>query len=465
MNFYENFESFGDKVVLDSSTGELLTYKKLEVDSNLIGEQVISRTLVFMMCDNSVESVVAYLGFLKKKVVVALLNSSMNYELFFNLLSAYRPAYVFIPLNKIELFDGYEKNFIYGDYCLLKTKYEMDYTIHDSLALLLTTSGSTGSPKFVRLSYDNLQSNAIAIAQYLNISGTDRPITTMPMSYSYGLSIINSHILKGASIILNDRTLMEKEFWTAIKDKKATTFGGVPYIYEMLKKLRFERMQLPDLKYMTQAGGRLSPELCSEFTEICEKKLMSFIVMYGQTEATARMSYLPWEYARMKAGSIGLAIPGGRFWLEDESGKIIQSIDTSGELVYQGENVSLGYAESFADLVKGDENNGILRTGDIARKDKDGLYYIVGRKKRFLKVYGNRVNLDELEQILKTEGYDCAVTGEDDKVRIYTTDKDVEKVIIEFISRRTGINQQGFFVSYLNKIPRNESGKIIYAGL
>ena len=237
------------------------------------------------------------------------------------------------------------------------------------------------------------------------------------------------------------------------------------YIFEMLKKLRFARMDLPFLKYLTQAGGKLSPELSAEFAEVCAAKSVKFIVMYGQTEATARMSYLPWECARTKTGSMGIAIPGGRFWLVDDGGNAIEDAETVGELCYQGDNVSLGYATNCADLGKGDENRGVLQTGDMAKRDRDGFYYIVGRKKRFLKLFGNRINLDEAERLLRAAGYDCACAGADDKLTIYVTQEGQQAQILQIISERTGINPQGFAVAYIDKIPRNESGKIVYSAL
>ncbi|MFA6409666.1 MAG: AMP-binding protein, partial [Gammaproteobacteria bacterium] len=248
------------------------------------------------------------------------------------------------------------------------------------------------------------------------------------------------------------------------KEAKVTTFGGVPYTYEMLKRLRFERMHLPDLKYITQAGGKLNPKLSEEFADICAKKDIKFYTMYGQTEATARISYLPSEFAKTKVGSIGIAIPGGKLWLE-EDGRLIDGNDISGELVYSGDNVTLGYAESRVDLAKGDDNNGVLYTGDVATRDKDGFYYVVGRKKRFLKIFGNRVNLSEIEHLVRTMGYDSACVGIDDNLKIYVTSKEEHQRIRSEISRLTGINQAGFSVKYISIIPRNEVGKILYSEL
>jgi acyl-CoA synthetase (AMP-forming)/AMP-acid ligase II len=328
-------------------------------------------------------------------------------------------------------------------------------TLFTDLALLLTTSGSTGSPKLVRLSYANLLSNALSIAEYLSINENERPITTLPMHYSFGLSVINSHLLKGATLLLTDKSLMEKDFWSLLKKEQATSLSGVPYTYEMLKRLRFFRMDLPSLRTLTQAGGKLNIELTKEFAEYAQNADKRFFVMYGQTEATARMSYLPYEQSLSKSGSIGIAIPGGAFTLLEESG----------ELIYQGQNVSLGYAESAEDLAKGDENKGILYTGDLAKRDNDGYYYIIGRKKRFIKLFGNRINLDETESVLKTRYVDCACVGTDDKMIVYTTEQGKEAEIKQFISAQLHLNPNAFEVRPIDAIPKNSSGKTIYSEL
>ena len=224
-------------------------------------------------------------------------------------------------------------------------------------------------------------------------------------------------------------------------------------------------MDLPQLKTITQAGGKLNHELNKEFTEYCRKNNKRFYVMYGQTEATARMSYLPPEYSVEKLGSMGIAIPGGQFSLIDEFGNKIEGYNEVGELVYTGKNVSMGYATSGEDLAQGDENKGILVTGDLAKQDEDGFFYIVGRKKRFVKLYGNRVNLDETERLIKNLISDCACSGEDDKMLIYLTDKNLKEDIIKFVSSKIGINPRAFELRYVKKIPKNSSGKTIYSKL
>ena len=465
MNFFDDLEKYSRNVAVITDGSKQISYKDLTETADNIGKQIKSRSLVFLVCKNCFESVAAYIGLLQARTVQILIPHTIDNALFANLLETYKPGYIFLP-TEISL-SNYNFNIVdsFDSYTLFKTDYEIDYTLHEDLAVLLCTSGSTGSQKFVRQSYNNINCNAEAIAQYLEISCADRPITTMPMSYTYTLSIINSHLLKGSSIILTDATLMEKHFWDTLRGNNATTFGGVPYIFEMLRKLRFEQMNPLSLKYITQAGGKLSLNLTTEFTDICVQNGIKFFVMYGQTEATARMSYLPWEYARTKVGSIGIAIPGGKFWLEDEDRNVIKKNDTIGELVYQGDNVTMGYAESCIDLQNGDENNGILRTGDLAKRDADGFYYITGRMKRFLKIYGNRVNLDEIEELIRTAGYDCVCAGTDDNLKIYISEPDDKNKIVSYISKLTGINQAGFSSVYIDKIPRNESGKVQYSDL
>jgi acyl-coenzyme A synthetase/AMP-(fatty) acid ligase len=464
MSVFENLEKYDSCAALIDESGSIISYNLLLREADTIAEKIGQRCLVFLMCRNCSESVAGYVGFLRNQIVPVLVNDSISVSFLEYLIEQYHPLYFYLPTERVIEVNG-TSIYIFGSYSLLKLEYQDDYILNHELALLLTTSGSTGSPKLVRQSYKNIEANTISIITYLDITKRDRAITTLPMSYTYGLSIINTHLYSGASLILTDSSLMEQRFWTLIKKEKATTFGGVPYTYEMLKRLHFEKIDIPDLRYITQAGGKLSKELADEYIGICKKKNAKFIIMYGQTEATARMSYLPWEFSELKSGSIGIAIPGGSFTLEDEHGSVIEGTDITGELIYKGNNVTLGYADNRFDLERGDDNNNVLYTGDMAKRDNDGFYYIVGRKKRFLKLYGNRVNLDEVESFLKNGGFDCACAGEDDQMRVYTTNKDDRKKIELFITTYTGINRNGFKILLIDLIPRNESGKIMYTEL
>jgi long-chain acyl-CoA synthetase len=461
MSFYNDLSSHLSNIAIIQDGAGYITYNELEKTAYSISSQIEKKkALVFIFCLNTIESVAGYLGCLNAGHVPLLIDSAINENLTRSLLDTYKPNYIWAPsyLNM-----GIPK-YKLGDY-ILSELYEEQHLINPELALLLTTSGSTGSPKLVRLSYKNLDANTRSIVQYLDLDETERPITTLPMNYTYGLSIINSHLAVGATILMTNATLIQKEFWDFFKKQNATSFGGVPYTYEILKKLRFFNMDLPSLKTMTQAGGKLLPELHREFAEFARKTGRRFIVMYGQTEATARMAYLPHEKAIEKYGSMGIAIPGGKFRLFDVDDNEIVEPNTTGELIYEGPNVSLGYAICGEDLAKGDENNGVLRTGDMAQMDVDGFFYIVGRKKRFLKLFGNRVNLDEIEQLLKARGYDCACTGTDDNLLVALTEKKAINEVETFLPSLLRIHKSAISVKYIPEIPKNEAGKTIYIKL
>ena len=463
-SFFHDLERYtNNTAILVSQTR--ITYQELLSVADELGGQVKQRCLVLIACTNRLSSLAGYVGFMRAGIVPLLISNKIDDQLLSKVVDSYQPDYLYLPPEKSVSFQNHETVFKHEDYELKKNNFDSSYPLHDDLALLLSTSGSTGSPKYVRQSYRNIESNTAAIANYLGITEEDRAITTMPMNYTYGLSIINTHLYKGASIILTEDSLINKRFWEALSYNQATTLAGVPYIFEILKKLRFKKMDLPNLKYITQAGGKLEQKLCVEFAKICTQKNIKFYIMYGQAEATARISYLPWEQVLHKPGSIGIPIPGGKIWLEDGNGMVIKEEFMAGELVYQGDNVTLGYAKNRLELQKGDENLGILYTGDLAKRDQDDYYYIVGRKKRYLKMFGNRINLDEIEQLIRSEGNECACSGIDDALKIFITEPEVENRIKKYISQKTGIHIKGFEIIVVDEIPRNETGKILYSEL
>lgn len=458
---------YSEKIAVITDKGEQLTYGELEKEAAKFASFVDEKSLLFCLCENRLGSLVGYISCMEYQIPIVLLDGSKDISVLKNLISIYQPEYIWVEKEKSDQIGG-ESIYDYATYSLQKMVYDVEVAkpkINSELALCLTTSGSTGSPKFVRLSAKNVLANAESIAEYLEIDDNERPVTSLPSYYSYGVSVINSHLIKGATILLNEGTIAQREFWTFIKEKKATSIAGVPYIYEMLLRLRFFRMDLPYLKTMTQAGGKLNKDIAKEYIEFAQSKGKRFFVMYGQTEATARMSYLPLEHALDKYASIGIAIPRGKFSLIDVNGNVIEEPDVDGELVYEGPNVSLGYAECRADLAKGDENHGVLHTGDVARRDADGYYYITGRMKRFVKVWGNRCNLDATEQLVKAITTSCACVGVDDKITIFVTEQGLEDAIIKLLVEKTGFNNRAFAVKVIDTIPVKSSGKIDYQAM
>lgn len=334
------------------------------------------------------------------------------------------------------------------------------HDLHPDLALLLSTSGSTGSPKLVRLSHGNVRSNASSIATSLDIRRDDRAITSLPIHYCYGLSVVNSHLASGAGLVLTDGSVVDECFWDLFNQAGATSFAGVPYTFDLLDRSGFERRHLPTLRYVTQAGGRLAPERVRKYAEHGRRAGWDLVVMYGQTEATARMAYLPPEYAADRPEAIGSPVPGGSFRIESvpecpEPG--------SGELVYTGPNVMMGYAERPADLASG-TTLAELRTGDLARK-VDGLYEIVGRRSRHAKLFGLRIDLDRVAQVASTPQAPvrCVVIG--DVLHAFTTRRRAASTVHERILSLCALPPGAVRVSVVDQLPMTTTGKPDHAAL
>ena len=458
---------FAANVAVKDDRGQTLTYADLAAASEKFAESVGDRCLIFILCDNELGSLIGYAGALNGRIVPVMLRHDLPEDRLQELIEAYHPAFLWQPLARERSRQCQAPVYAAYGYELLPLPYGRETRLHPQLALLLTTSGSTGSPKFVRQTYENLQANTESIVTYLHMDESERAITSLPMQYTYGLSIINTHLAVGARLLLTRSSLMQKEFWQFCREEGATSLAGVPYTYEMLKRLRFSRMDLPALRTLTQAGGKILPVLHEEFARWAKDTGREFVVMYGACEATARMGYLPPERSLEKVGSMGIAIPGGRFELLGADDAPVQETDAIGELVYYGKNVTWGYAECAADLQKGDERRGRYLTGDMAKRDADGFYTIVGRKKRFLKVFGNRVNLDDAERLLKAkfQTADVACGGVDDKLYIFGTDKAGLPEYKAYLAKETGLHISAFRTVALAEIPHNDSGKTLYQQL
>lgn len=465
-------EHFGDNCALVDEFGRSVTYQQLAQRADDFAQKLSTRSLVLLQCHNSIESVAAYLGCLRHGQVPLLLGANLASELLTTIIERYQPDFIYAPCAQPKAGQTQSAESQAPSY-ELSARTTAQTQLHPDLALLLSTSGSTGSPKLVRLSAQNLQSNAQAIAHYLELTPKERPITSLPLNYSYGLSVMNSHLLVGATIVLTDLSVAQAQFWDLFNEQAVTSLAGVPYTYQMLKRLRFTKMKLPSLKTLTQAGGHLAPEIVQEIATAVAPHGVKFYVMYGQTEATARMSYVPLSQLPNKPGSIGIAIEGGKFTIEDEQGQEITTAHTSGALVYYGPNVNLGYATTKADLALGDVNQGRLITGDLAYFDEDHYFYLTGRRSRFIKLTGLRYSLNECEKILEQHGFTTICTGQDEHLCILLiTDQDVSKQdqeeqvtrLKELVATTLHLHHKLFVIKSAaqSEIPRNEVGKIQY---
>ena len=461
MNFLKKFENFKSNLCLISENKKYLSYEDVLNMGENITKNLKPRSLIFVLAENDIEFAVSYISFFKKGIVQMLLNPKIPSNFLNQLIKAYMPNYIFLPNSRKVDLKSFEIINELDNYKIIQINKNNSYSVNKDLSLLLGTSGSTGSIKFVRISYENIYYNTCDIAKFLKIDENHKTITTMPPFYTYGLSVINTHLFSGASILVTNAKTIEKLFWELMKNEKICSFAGVPYFYEILNKIKFDKINLPYLKYFTQAGGALRKDLIKYFLKYSEKNKKNFIIMYGQTEATARMTYLPYKMLKKKIGSVGLPVSSGKInLLSDNSNN-----DKKGEIIYQGKNVSLGYARNFTDLIKGDENKGILKTGDLAKKDRDGYLYITGRKSRDIKLFGHRVSLDEMEQILFNKGYNCRCCGFDNKVTIFHTDRTYNGEILKYISKQTNIYLKCFALKHIKEFPLNENGKASYKKL
>ncbi len=444
--FFDGLDDYGAAPAFITPDGEIISYRDLAKNADDFAAQLSEgKALVFIETCNSPEPLTAYLGALRHGHTVHLVERTGT-EAFATLVDKIRPHFIY-------------KRDAHGNWILERR--ESDAVLHRDLALLLSTSGTTGSTKLVRLSYENLGSNADAIARYLEITADHRTITTLPAHYSYGLSVINSHLAVGASIVLTEESVTSTAFWTLFRENNVASFAGVPHTYELLDRGKFDQMDLPSLRYFTQAGGKLSPERVRRFAELAAQRNQKFFVMYGQTEASPRMTYLPPEMARDYPDCIGVPIPGGKLALIDDDGNPVKDADKPGELVYEGPNVMMGYASEKADLAF-DRTVTKLFTGDVACRNRAGLYYIVGRKKRFIKPFGYRVNLDELQDQLHAKGFDVVFTGDDSIVTIGLTDMATREEVLAVLHETTDLPNHLYKFVELPEIPRLANGKIDY---
>lgn len=441
--FAADLASYGDSPAILTDT-LAMTYRELAERVDAFALRLgTTRRLVALAAANDLDSLVVYLAALAGGHPLILLPEDKPAALE-SLVAAYDPDVVVQPGNGQLLLDERRTG----------TRHEL----HPDLALLLSTSGSTGSPKLVRLSHANLQSNAESISEYLNIGPDDRAATTLPMSYCYGLSVINSHLLRGAGLVLTGLSVVDPCFWDLFRGRGATSFAAVPYTFELLERTGFADMDLPGLRCVTQAGGRLAPDSVRNYAELGRRNGWEFFVMYGQTEATARMAYLPPELAAEVPGAVGVPVPGGSFRIDPVPGL------EHGELVYSGANVMLGYAECPADLAAG-RTVAELRTGDLARLHPAGVYEVVGRRSRFVKIVGLRVDLGQVEQLLADLGVRAASAGTDDGVVVAVEGDHDAHLLGKVLAQGMGLPRAALEVHAVDHLPRLATGKLDYRGV
>lgn len=433
--------------------GRTLSYAELNSRTQRFGGLLGSgeKRLVAIAAEASEHAIVAYLGALRAGHAVAML-PPCDERLWDEFCAAFQPDFTFRQAD--------------GRWRLVAEKSSETgrQPLHDNLALLLMTSGSSGVAKAVRLSYANLDSNARAIAAFLELSPNDRAALVLPLHYSYGLSVLHSHLVAGGSIFFPGTSVMDGEFARIIGEGGCTNLSGVPYSYELMEKARFRSTMPGSLRFMTVAGGRLSPDLIRLYRDHMRAGGGRFFAMYGQTEATARIAFIPPGCLADNEERIGIAIPGGSLDLVDDEGRRVLEVGVAGELVYSGPNVMMGYGERRADLARGAEVHE-LRTGDVGMREESGFFRIIGRQARFAKIAGLRIGFDIMEQALAQQGITAAVLGDDAKLQVYIDNAAAAETAMRILVEASRLPANLISVSVQQSLPRLGSGKIDYARL
>lgn len=442
-------------IAIKDAYGNALSYFELEKLAEEYEKIIKSRSLVMILCDYEIDTIAFYYCMLVNQTVPILVDAHLKEEMLEQLIRRYNPQYIWKSTNT-----GHKIAVKHRNHVLLKRHDEM-IDMHQDLALLLTTSGSTGSSKLVRISYDNLLSNARTCSEHVMLREDDATITTLPFYYCYGLSVIHFHWYMGATVYVTDWPMTSEKFWKFFKQSGITNFATVPYHFEIMNKIGFIKKDYPSLRFLMEGGGKLQGEQQNFWGKILKDKNIRFYILYGQTEGTAILSGIPYKKALEKMGSIGLALTGYTSEIDhaDENGV--------GELIFRGDSVSMGYAEKKEDLARGDENNGILYTGDLAYVDEEGYIYLKGRKKRFVKILGARVSLDEMENIIQRyyPQYSIVCAGGDNHIVLFYEDEVDEKELIRFCEKKFLIKRKMVEAKKIDKIPRNSYGKVKYSEL
>lgn len=336
--------------------------------------------------------------------------------------------------------------------------------VADGLRLVLSTSGSTGSAKGVRLSGAAVRANARAIATALRIDPSHRAAANLPFHYTYGLSVLLSHLSAGASVVLTTASPVQRGYVDTLEAAGVTSLAGVPYTYALLERAGFFERPPATLLRMTQAGGRLAPDAVTRISTALAAGGRSLWVMYGQTEACARMAVLPPREVVARPGAVGWPVPGGSFRIE-RAGSACAPGDV-GEVVYLGPNVMWGYCHGRSDLARGDDLGGVLHTGDIGHVDADGCLWLAGRASRFAKLAGVRVSLDDLERLVSGLG-DVAAVAEAERVRLHVTNADpiAHRDVVRALARHLRLHHSLFVVEAHDDLPRTPRGKVDYESL
>ena len=403
---------------------EEITYKELHNEilklASWIRSEVGTGKNIIILSVNNLFMLKAYLAIIKSENVCIPLDPRIEKDNFNYIAGLAKPSMIMVIEDIIKRLPlGDFRCVLPSDISALEDYSETNFnndTDSEECAEIIFTSGSTGEPKGVMLSHKNLIANTSSIVEYLGLTSDDRMLVVLPFYYCYGLSLLHTHLRVGGSIVFNNSFIFLGKVIKDLVEYKCTGFAGIPSHFQILlrKSDTFKQTTFPDLKYVTQAGGKLATVFMDEFRKAHPET--KFIVMYGQTEATARLSWLPPELYKKRKGSMGKGIPGVTLKVVNEKGEKIKPGET-GEVIAQGDTVMMGYFHD-EEGTKKTLRDGWLHTGDLGTVDEDDYIYLTARSKEIIKVRGKRVSPKEIEAvILEIPGViDCKISSIDDDI-------------------------------------------------
>lgn len=442
-----------DKTLILDEQNQNYSKRQLIKLSQDIANIIKDKNLVLFCCENTSENLAYYYAFIKNKQALILCENNNEID---HLIKKFNPEFIFLRKEKENVNNYYMiKEGI--NFKILKNKKKIKKKIHKDLAILITTSGSLKESKYVKLSYENIFENAISISKYLKIKINDISITTLPLSYSYGMSVCNSHLFFDKTIVCSKESFIERNFWEKVKKYCITNISFVPFNLETLNKLGLHKFDFSKVRFITLAGGKLNSSIVVNICNFFKSKKINFYSMYGQTEASPRISFIELKTLLKKPLSCGKAIPGGTITIENKNKK-----KNYGEIVYKGKNIFKGYAQNRKDCYSL-KNYYKLYTGDLGYKDINGDLFIIGRKKREIKAYGVRINLDILENEINKKSSSFICTNSENNLKIFYSKKNLNiNKTSQTIRTLTNLRNNDIQFIYIKKFPRLKNNKINY---
>ena len=456
------FKKFNNNIAIINDNNFEYTYSNIIKEIKYLRNKInlSEKKIAILVSNNFFSFIIIYLSCLIYKTKIIIINESsfkINHK---KIIQDFKPDYIFSTIKlSVSSFLKNKYGNKYKDYFIFEKKKKNKIKFNNEIAILLPTSGSTGVPKFACLTYENLISNTKSIASYLNINKSSSTITSLDPGYSYGLSIINSHLYMGSKLVINRYSILDMNFWKLFKANKVKFFYTVPLMCEILFKNKTFVSNLKSLSTLCCAGGYLEKRV--KLNILSYFKRINFFIMYGQTEASPRISYVNLRKYPKKFDSIGRSIKGGKLFFSSGTNEIINKKNPK-ELLYSGKNVMLYYANNLKDLSKKRSNKYTIKTGDLGFKDSDNFFYLTGRKNRVTKINGVRIDLDQIEKDFKIHNIICIYFA--NKIFLCSKKKISQKTRYQ-ISNTYNLGINNLFIYKLKSIPLNTNNKINYVKL